>query len=506
MERARLFATIWRIAWFVATPAALRAGTITGSVLEEASGRPLARTVVRLQLIGNAASTDRPKQPLETRTTSSGSYTFPAIPDGLYLVVASRAFYFPTFYGQRRPDGQGTPVSVTTDSSLFAQIRMRRMGVITGRVLDENDIGMTNVTVVAYRARFPLRVAGRGISDDRGVYRIFNLDPGKYWVRSTAATLDDGATRVPTFGPESLETREARFHEVHVDQEAGFADLRPIPGRLFHIGGLVVCPVEHVATVTLSSEIEKRSTNVACGSKYSFEGLAPGPHELLAEVTGIAYSGFVEQFFNRDNDGVTINTGPLPRIDVVLSGVNRGISNTIPITGHRQDRAELDKDRPISFPGTLTPGHWLMSALVGPNQYVEDISAAAYGQRPAQPPDAFDAMIQGFTRITVKISDQAGEMAGVVKGPDSNPVPGAPVFLYAVTESARRSIGGSHQTFAGTDGRYLFTGLPPGDYRIIATFDVREVDADLLDYARIDITRLAQAEKKTADLALWIAP
>jgi hypothetical protein len=490
----------------IATP--MVAGTITGSVLEEASGRPLARTIVRLQAIGNASSSDRPKQPLETRTSTSGAFTFPIVPDGLYSIVATRAYYFTTYYGQRRPDGQGLPVAVNHDSSLFAQIRMRRMGVVTGRVLDENDIGMTNVTVVAYRARFPLHIAGRGVSDDRGVFRIFNLDPGKYWVRTTAAILDDGAVRVPTFGPEGLETRDARFHEVHVDQETPFADLRPMAGRLFHIAGSVNCPSQATLTLTLSSELERKTLSLGCGSAYRFDGLAPGPYELFAESTTTPpFAGFVEQFFDRDNDAVTIGTGPLTRIEVLTSGRPRGVDNVVSLMGHRQDLTEVEKDRPIPMTGTLAPGHWIMSAVVGPTQYVEDITGAGFGRAATRPPDAFDVMIQGVaTRINVRVSDRAAQMEGVVLGPDSKPVAGAPVMIWAVTESARRSIGGSRQTLAGADGRYLFTGLPPGDYRIIATFDIREVDADILDYARIDTTRLAIGEKKTADLSLWIAP
>jgi len=159
----------------IAAAFAARAGVIRGVVLEHASGRPLARSIVRLQPVPRPGNT---ANPMQTRASPSGAFEFSAVPDGLYLVIATRDYYFPTGYGQRRPNGQGMPVAVDKDSSLFAELRMRRMGVVTGRVLDENDIGMTNVGVVAYRARFPLHAVGRGVSDDRGVYRIFGLDPG----------------------------------------------------------------------------------------------------------------------------------------------------------------------------------------------------------------------------------------------------------------------------------------------------------------------------------------
>jgi hypothetical protein len=491
----------------------VRAGVIAGTVIEHQSGRPLARTVVRLQPIprpGDSVKQSNESRSFQTRTESSGGFTFPGVPDGLYLILATREYYFPAAYGQKRPTGQGTPIEVTSDSKVFAELRMRRMGVVTGHVLDENDIGMPDIPVVAYRARFPLRSVGRGISDDRGVYRIFNLEPGKYWVRTVSHTLDDGSGRLPTFGPEGMETREARLQEVRVDEETAYADVRPVPGRLFHLGGLVVCPFGSSANVTLSSEIERKSMQVACGGSYQFEGLAPALYEVFAE-TKDAYSGFLEQFVDRNMDSASVNTGPSPRVDVeVRNGdTHSAVTTSIILMGHRQDLSDLGKDQPIATHATLPQGHWLMNAQVGATQYVESIagSAVARDRHATQPSDAFDVLIAGgSTRITVTISDRAGQLEGSVAGPDSKPIPGSPVFLWPVTEAARRSLGGAKLALADSSGYYTFTGLPPGDYRVLASFDLSEVDEEVLDAARAPVTRLDAGQRITADLPLWIAP
>jgi len=507
----RLVLTV--LACLLTTISATRAGVINGTVIEHASGRPLARTVVRLLPI---ARTGSDAKPLQTRAESSGGFTFPGVPDGLYLIVATREYYFPAAYGQRRPTGQGTPVEVTPDSKVFAELRMRRMGVVTGRVLDENDIGMPDVPVVAYRARFPLHSVGRGVSDDRGVYRIFNLEPGKYWVRSVAHALDDGSGRLPTFGPETMETRNAILHEVRVDEETAYADLRPVPGNLFHMAGVVVCPAldaeghANIAKVTLSSETERKATQVACGGSYRFEGLAPAMYEVLAE-TKDGYAGFLERFVERNLDSANVNTSPSPTVDVeVHKADTRGLVRTpIILVGHRQDLSDLEKDQPIAMHGTLAPGHWLMSARVGPAQYVESIAGATptRDRHESQPSDAFDVTIgAGFARIVVTISDQAALWEGSVAGADSKPVPGAPVFLWPLTEVARRSIGGTKQVLADSSGHYQFDGLPPGDYRVLATFDVSELDENILDLASAPVTRLEIGQRMTADLVVWIAP
>jgi hypothetical protein len=94
--------------------------------------------------------------------------------------------------------------------------------------------------VLAYSARLPLRSAGSAVSDDRGVFRISGLEPGKYWVRSGAHTLDDGSGWLPTYGPRGEEVREARIHRVTVHSDTTDVDVSPEAGSLFHLGGGLV--------------------------------------------------------------------------------------------------------------------------------------------------------------------------------------------------------------------------------------------------------------------------
>jgi hypothetical protein len=178
--------------------------------LEHSSGRPLARTVIHLYTV--PGSGDPPSQPLLTRTSRSGHFVLPPVPAGLYLLTALRDGYFPAAYGQRLPAGRGVPVSITADTTLFAELRMRHKGALTGRVLDENGVGTSGVPVVAYRALLPLRSFGRATSDDRGMFRIAGLEPGKYWVRSGAHTLEDGTGWLPTFSPQSQTVRHAQAY------------------------------------------------------------------------------------------------------------------------------------------------------------------------------------------------------------------------------------------------------------------------------------------------------
>ena len=116
---------------------ALHAGTVRGVVVEHASGRALARSLVRLDpLPGSAPGV----KPVAIRAGRVGQFLFPSVAAGSYLLTAVRDGYFPAGFGQRLPAGRGRPIEVTGDSSLFAELRLRHKGVITGRVLDENGV------------------------------------------------------------------------------------------------------------------------------------------------------------------------------------------------------------------------------------------------------------------------------------------------------------------------------------------------------------------------------
>ena len=486
--------------------AVAEAGVVQGVVIENLSGGRLARARVRLQPVPKAGARQRP---IETRVERSGRFTFLNVPDGLYLLIAEREGYFPCAYGTRRPSGQGRPITVIGDSSFFTDLRMFRKAAITGRVLDENGIGISGVPVFAYRSRLPVRAAGSGISDDRGVFRIHGLEPGKYWVRSATYTLDDGSGLLPTFGPESREIRDARVQEARLDADTSDADVRPEAGTLFRLGGSLDCaPLGMPVTVTLTSETGKRSTQSACGMAYGFTGLAPSRYEVLAEKAGSTDAGYLELFADRDtNASVTLR----PLADVTFE-TRRGVPVTL--TGRRRDLSELGSEREIKLPqDRLTPGHWEMTATTAPGLFVESI-ASPYAVRrrgfraeQAQPPDAFDVFVeyQMFGRVQITVSDQVGQIRGKVTS-EGNNAPGVPVFLWPVADGARRSLRGYVQMLSDTNGEYCFDSLPPGEYRILATFDLSEVDEQALDEARAAPVRVSASQTANVDLTVWVAP
>jgi hypothetical protein len=499
-----------RVLILLTTALTAEAGVVRGVVSERVSGLPLARTRVRLQPIPRLGAETRP---LTTRAESSGSFVFQNVPDGLYLLIATREPYFPAGYGQRRPEGHGTPIEVTKDSDLFAELRMYRKGAVTGRVLDENGIGMQEVPVIAYRARLPLRAAGRAVSDDRGVYRVYGLDPGKYWVRTVAHTLDDGEGRLPTFGREGREISESHVHPVRLDEDTPDADVRPFPGRLFTLRGRPLCEGGPV-TVTLSSETGRRTTEVKCMNTYAFEGLAPGVYQVFAAKQGEGGdAGFVEVQLDHDTSTGDVQVSPVQRTDFIVRRAGASGAANIPVTiyGHRQDLSDSEDDKEIPLRAMLAPGQWEFTVRTGPGMFVQSMANPASLRRSQlaaiHPPDWFDLFIdgRGFSQVTIVVSDQAATMQGSVTQ-DTKGVPGAPVFLWPMGESARRSLHGWRETITDVDGHFKFDGLPPGDYRLMATFDLTEIDEEKLDEAHAILVHVDASGSATTELPLWIAP
>jgi protocatechuate 3,4-dioxygenase beta subunit len=487
------------------------AGVVQGTVQEYASGYALSRTVVRLVPVPRADNVNL-KQ-MQLRTAGAGQFVFFNVPDGYYFLIATRNGYFPGAYGQRRPNGQGKPILVTKDSDLFAQLRMHRKGAITGRVLDENNVGIEGVSVVAYRARLPLRVAGSGTSDDRGVFRIHGLDAGRYWVRTTPHTLDDGSGILPTFGPGSREVREARAHEVRLDDDTPDADVRPEFGRLFQLGGEVQC-LDGTVKVTLTSETMHRVTQVGCGTNYMFPGLSPAVYEITAENLKFPESGYVELFVDKATSSASVKLQPPPTVefDIRRAGSASPVNFPVSVTGRRQDLFEAGEEHQIPTPhATLLAGHWEMSAQAGSDRYVESITSfRGEVRREGQPEKSvewFDVFIEerNSARVRITVADKAAEISGNVLQ-EGKGVPGAPVFLWPLAENTRRSLKGYRMVIADTEGKYHFEGLPPGDYRMLATYDFTDVDEGSMDEGLAITVHAQESQKASADLTLWVAP
>ncbi len=164
---------------------------ISGRVLDVVSGRPMKLVIVRLisEAGGRSGQTDE-----------AGIFDFTGLPAGRYNVRVQKAGYVSLAYGQRRPLQPGTPLQLDAGQHIKGiEFRMPRGSVVSGTVSDELGEAMPGITVRLMRFQYAqgvreLEPAGAaGQTDDRGIYRIWGLDPGEYYVSAVAPNFNGAA-------------------------------------------------------------------------------------------------------------------------------------------------------------------------------------------------------------------------------------------------------------------------------------------------------------------------
>lgn len=184
---------------------------IVGTVTAADTGRPLAGAAVNLSGMATVSSPGRSgaPQPIANAlvaglvnsstglplgralvTDAQGRFVFQRLPAGQFMLNVICDQYLPTSYGQKKANRPGTPIPVTDGQQVSVTIPMMRGGAITGQVIGDDGTPLMNAQVRAlryvnaggFKRLSQMRFAA---SDDRGIYRLFGLEPGDYLVAAT---------------------------------------------------------------------------------------------------------------------------------------------------------------------------------------------------------------------------------------------------------------------------------------------------------------------------------
>jgi hypothetical protein len=218
-----------------------------------------------------------------TRTNGFGAFTFSPVQGGAYLVSASRRGFAPAQYGQKRWKGSGIPVFVEQNSAVTLVIRLPRFAAIVGTVLDDNEVGLQDHDVAAYRNTRPPQQVARAKTDDRGMFRLSGLDPGAYLVR-TLAKRDEEETYLPTFYRDAATVEQAYAVTVDLDRQAENIDIHPAPGKLYTISGQASSSYSAPVTLTLVSDLGSETATTESSGAFRFNPVPPGQYELFAQA------------------------------------------------------------------------------------------------------------------------------------------------------------------------------------------------------------------------------
>jgi hypothetical protein len=274
-------------------------------------------------------------------TDDAGRFAFTRLPAGTYTVTARKAAYLAAPYGARRPGRSGMPVALKDGQRTNLTITMFRGAVITGVIRDAAGLPVRGVDVRAIDARTlltmpdasPIELAR---TDDRGVFRMYSLLPGDYFVvalpmpggsgeivapstasnDSALATLAArramsagplGATAAPTplpspppigFSPVYYPGTSSHTGAVPVHVEPGAEragvdfELRPVP--MAAIEGVVSGDVANLAAVqvtiipsgppvtTMMSSNSLSGRPIDAQGRFRYSNLPPGSYRLVA--------------------------------------------------------------------------------------------------------------------------------------------------------------------------------------------------------------------------------
>jgi hypothetical protein len=176
---------------------------LLGQVVDAQSGRGLDRVIVDLDGAG-----------LRRRILSDdrGRFLLAGLPAGEYRINAIRAGFLNGAFGQRRPAGSASTITLVDGQWMSdIEVRLWRPGVLTGFVTDHGGVPITGVIVRAYRhervpGRTTLREVAQAVTDDTGAYRLASLVPGNHVVgisaQHVAVTNNDTGETFATAEPE----------------------------------------------------------------------------------------------------------------------------------------------------------------------------------------------------------------------------------------------------------------------------------------------------------------
>ena len=396
-------------------------------VTADREARPLRRT--RVTIAGGSLVGSR-----MTVTGDDGRFVVDGLPSGRYSVFASKEGYVGMGAGAERPGRPGSGVEVRDGEAQNVRIALPRGAVITGVVTEPNGEPATGVNVTVMTERFMPTTGERRmtnlppqtavVTDDRGVYRIFGLPAGSYYVTalgrpafgpgvdmqmlseqeikraladlrtSTASPRPDlpaasSASAIveprrsiafaPTFHPGTTAIARARLVAVAAGEVRSNVDIDLEYTPVSRVEGTVDVP-PGIRVFLMLADLDiwapgatARGTTAGDAGQFSFRGIAPGQYVIAARATPSAVrsdaSPAETAFWGRtevivqgeDISGVTVSLKPA----LTLRGAIRFESSQ----AETPDLSSLNMPR-IPIPAGMPVMGMLPSARLEGNQFV----------------------------------------------------------------------------------------------------------------------------------------
>ena len=492
-------------ALLVVLPMALAASdaSVSGTVVDDSTGKPIHMAYVTLSTTGS--------KPLDASvyTDANGAFQFNAVPPGRYYLHAGEDRYQRVSLGAPTPDRY--PAVLTLGAGEIRQgieLRMRRLGAISGLVLDPDGDPMVGIGVQAvvptwtrgHKTWTPRKTA---VTNDRGEFRIHGIIAGRYFLRATAR-------RMPVFGMRSEvalgdSEPDQVFGKVYYPNAANIQNAQPLelkPGAEIQD---IVLRLPTTAAASITGHVEApEGLDTSPGFQVSFNsqddgagltttyGIGAGQQLVLPAIAPGHYTAITTLQGNDEYRGVDdIDLQPGPQNVVFHLQKGARLAGHLEVQGAAADltsfkvtlvpgdvsprfrRNNLDaavqKDGTFAF-ASVTSGIWDIGVQPVPKGgYIKSMKL---GEQDVLTED-MNITASTNAPLNIVVSTRGGVLSGTVKMPEQSNLDigaGEPRAVVLLTPVGRFSHVESFRMIRSSeqDGKYELRGITPGSYKLFA--------------------------------------
>jgi hypothetical protein len=484
--------------------------SIEGQVIDAQNSRPIpwANVVVR-----NAKKNSDARS---FAADSGGHFLATNIRPGSYVLVADHAGYFANPY--KRAFQPTIEVSAGQEMK-GVLLRLLPTAVVAGQIVDENSLPLVHVEVkllarTFIHGRMRLAVLGMGITDDRGEYRLYSIQPGDYYLLAeinpklrtknieliatsglvgvlersnisdpmAGAKPDQPITYAPSFYPGTSDFLQAEALPVAAGDEA-HVNFVCYSARSVSIKGTVVNGTTggHAGNATVAAywtdvlgEAAAIPAETKSDGSFEIRDLAPGRYTLRTSYSDLegSYSDQREVevgvhglenlllAVERDSaiEGQIVLSAPTPDFRASSVAVNFSPAG---MTGDFRVVATAPR---LDFAGSLKPGeHYRVSTASLPGDYyLKTVRVSGHDLL-----DLNNVTAAGpHEQIELVLNPSGGHVEGTVFDREDQPVSG---YVLLVPEEANRNNSDLfRRARSDSKGKFILRGIPPGSYKLIA--------------------------------------
>lgn len=380
-------------------------------------------------------------------------------------------------------------------------------------------------------ARVPTDVEIReafGLAQQR--QRAISTDP-KAATPQTSAPVSNFA---PVFSGDVSDPRTAARIRVAAGEERAGVDLHLTMQLAATISGEIIGPDAKVPDLRLqlarrdgASGQTSTFVSLATDGRFSYASQSPGEYVVFARTAAapVLVAQMPVTLNGRDVTGLRLQlqppmsaTGrvvfegtalPPPAVSAITVAPSSVSNRDFAFSGVAEIKDTFDFTLPDLVPGRYRFGAVVRAAAAAPGAPVWTLARVMYGDR-----DVTDLPVQvepgaAVPPITVTFTDSPSELSGNLLTATGQPA--SDYFVVVVPADEKYWISNTRRiksTRPDAAGRYVFPGLPPGQYRIAATTDLdpstdlanltflREISAAATD------VKVGVGEKKSMDLKI----